>query len=621
MRLRDWLAAISHGQPAYDPVPATLVWALAAWLIAWWAGGWVARNRPLPALLPALSLLSLVTAYGGGQPAYLLISLAALLLLMVLNGHRAREANWLATRVDYSEDIRLDVGLGGALVAISLVVIAGLVPSISIQAVQDWIRDLAPHREQGDSALPQALGLQAGPAEASAFDALRSPGLPRQHLIGSGPELSRRVVMTIRAADPTLRYYWRSASYDLYTGRGWRTSATETSEYRANAPLPGAALPDQRPIQVAVTSVESLGGILYYPGALVTASSDYSVAWRSGGDLFSASGPASYRAVALLTLPVTAQLRLAPAIYPEAIRSRYLALPDSVPQRVLSLARDLSAAAPTPFDRAEAIQTYVRAYPYTLDLPAPPPDLDVVDYYLFDLKRGYCDYAASAMVVLSRAAGLPARLVSGYAGGTWEPRAGRYVVTEADAHSWAEVYFAGFGWVEFEPTGGRPPPILAESAASTPPALATLPPDLANPASPGPSSPLVWSAVAGAFIASLLFWLVLERFRLARLGPARLSREIFESLARQADAPSFERSPGDTPYEFAAALAAWLALRRVPGPSLAALGWLAEIYVRACYSQHPPDAVEARRAIGLWYGLRWQLWQARYRRPAPRARD
>ena len=145
------------------------------------------------------------------------------------------------------------------------------------------------------------------------------------------------------------------------------------------------------------------------------------------------------------------------AIIPDWVANRYLTLPDELPYRVRQLALDLTAVQPNPYDRALAIEGYLREFPYTLNLPAPPANRDVVDYFLFDLKKGYCDYYASAMVVLARAAGLPARLVVGYNSGLYDPQQANYKVTEADAHAWAEVYFPGYGWVEFEPTGGRPP--------------------------------------------------------------------------------------------------------------------------------------------------------------------
>ena len=79
----------------------------------------------------------------------------------------------------------------------------------------------------------------------------------------------------------------------------------------------------------------------------------------------------------------------------------------------------------------------------------------MADYFLFDLKTGYCDYYATSMIVMARAVGLPARLVIGYANGDYDPVKAEYVIREADAHSWVEVYFAGAGWVEFEPTASE----------------------------------------------------------------------------------------------------------------------------------------------------------------------
>jgi transglutaminase-like putative cysteine protease len=116
----------------------------------------------------------------------------------------------------------------------------------------------------------------------------------------------------------------------------------------------------------------------------------------------------------------------------------------------------LTSAEPTPYDRARAIEQYLRTFPYSLDVPHPPPDQDLVDYFLNDLRKGYCDYYASAMVVLARAAGIPARLAIGYANGTYDLNSRRFLVTEADAHSWVEVFFPNIGWVAFEPTAGRP---------------------------------------------------------------------------------------------------------------------------------------------------------------------
>ena len=142
--------------------------------------------------------------------------------------------------------------------------------------------------------------------------------------------------------------------------------------------------------------------------------------------------------------------------YPNWIYGRYLDLPEDLPQRVIDLAHGLTDEIDDPYEKALVIQRYLRTYEYTLELPPPPPDQDVADYFLFDLKKGYCDYYATAMVVLARSVGLPARMAVGYASGAYEPESASYQVTRGDAHSWVEIYFVGTGWVPFEPTAARP---------------------------------------------------------------------------------------------------------------------------------------------------------------------
>ncbi len=150
------------------------------------------------------------------------------------------------------------------------------------------------------------------------------------------------------------------------------------------------------------------------------------------------------------------QLRLAGNNYPASIHN-YLALPDELPERVRDLAVRLTIDQPTPYDQVMAIQDYLRQFPYTLKVPGVPTNRDVADYFLFDLQKGYCDYFATTMAVMVRAVGIPARLVTGFSSGTYDYNTNRFVVVEANAHSWVEVYFPGIGLVEFEPTTNQVP--------------------------------------------------------------------------------------------------------------------------------------------------------------------
>ena len=110
-----------------------------------------------------------------------------------------------------------------------------------------------------------------------------------------------------------------------------------------------------------------------------------------------------------------------------------------------------------------AIEAALRRLPYTLDVPAPPADRELTSWFLFDLRQGYCDYFATAMVVLARLNGIPARLAVGYTMGQFDPQRGDYRVTELNAHSWPELYFPGYGWIPFEPTSAQAAPERTES--------------------------------------------------------------------------------------------------------------------------------------------------------------
>lgn len=133
----------------------------------------------------------------------------------------------------------------------------------------------------------------------------------------------------------------------------------------------------------------------------------------------------------------------------------YLQLPDNLPQRVKDLSASLVASETNDYDRAKAIEQYLASkYPYNLDVRSTPRNRDFVDYFLFDLKEGYCSYYASAMTVLARCAGLPARYVEGYMLPPEPVKDDRttYVVNNMQAHAWVEIYFEGYGWLPFEPT-------------------------------------------------------------------------------------------------------------------------------------------------------------------------
>ena len=148
------------------------------------------------------------------------------------------------------------------------------------------------------------------------------------------------------------------------------------------------------------------------------------------------------------------RLRAAGARYPAHVIP-FTQLPEDFPPSVRFLAGRLTANASTPYDAALAIETYLRLIPYDEKIPSPEPGTDRVERFLFEIRRGYFDYHASAMTVMLRSLGIPARLASGYAVRE-RLKEGQYLIREKHIYSWPEVYFPGIGWVQFSPTPNFP---------------------------------------------------------------------------------------------------------------------------------------------------------------------
>lgn len=200
----------------------------------------------------------------------------------------------------------------------------------------------------------------------------------------------------------------------------------------------------------------------------------------------------SYAVTGLTSTADPDQLRAAGTAYPPWVTDRYLQLPESITDRTRALAANLAAGQSSPFDTAMAVEAYVRsAIVYNEEIETPPADQDVVDYVLFESQEGYCEYYASAMTVLLRAEGIPARVVGGYFPAPYDSNEGGHLYREKNAHLWVEVFFPGYGWIPFEPTANRDQlgygdiaPQTEEPAAATP--VPTPPPAVPEP-TPSPA--------------------------------------------------------------------------------------------------------------------------------------
>jgi protein-glutamine gamma-glutamyltransferase len=185
---------------------------------------------------------------------------------------------------------------------------------------------------------------------------------------------------------------------------------------------------------------------------------------------FHHNGPLRYVVYSDVQVPMPSTLRAAPDADPMQFRpcteetgkncSPYLYLPPELPKRVRDMAFDVTRDAVGPYDKAKALEHYLRGnYGYTLEMES-KAGREPLDYFLFDRKMGHCEYFASAMAIMLRAIGIPSRNVNGFLGGEWNEYGGYVAVRAGDAHSWVEVWIQGAGWVTFDPTPpGVPTPL------------------------------------------------------------------------------------------------------------------------------------------------------------------
>ena len=288
---------------------------------------------------------------------------------------------------------------------------------------------------------------------------------------------SSAVVMRIRVDGDPLRaqdVHWRGMVLTNFDGKRWFTPAPRPTIWPADASgvfrLNRVSLPPKsyfvlrysvlmEPIATDAVFVAShpvtLWGNFGFNGAarFGRGPRSYLLLDRNGTIVNPLrSGAASrYEGVSQVPLGLPQELRAAPPNYPFEIDSAYLQLPELDP-RIKQLAEKITAHDATPYDKAADLERYFHAdFRYTLDL-SDMSSKDPLAYFLFTKRAGNCEYFASAMVVMLRTLGIPARYITGFLSGEYNDLAHDYIVRGRDAHSWVEVYFPKYGWITFDPT-------------------------------------------------------------------------------------------------------------------------------------------------------------------------
>lgn len=274
-------------------------------------------------------------------------------------------------------------------------------------------------------------------------------------------------------AETETKQYWRVETKDVYTSKGW-----ERSDYFSGTTLvfrPEETIPHSLPVGPAENTKTATVQVMYPYDFVIQPYGMKSVSVENPAIEFRMDGNtdkivpyendeslqlSNYFVQYSKPVYLYSQLKNPTEQIDPSITERYLQLPETLPTRVRELAVDVVKGRETPYDQARAIEMYFRQNGFRYDtdeVAIPSEDQDYVDQFLFETKIGYCDNFSSAMVVMLRSIGIPARWVKGFAGGDTIDSNGSmrtFEITNNDAHSWVEAYIPNVGWVNFEPTIG-----------------------------------------------------------------------------------------------------------------------------------------------------------------------
>ncbi|MEX2247080.1 MAG: transglutaminase domain-containing protein [Dehalococcoidia bacterium] len=627
-RMYTWWSAATQEGISSDTLPfivfvLVLLWAgayFSTWAIFRWRNAWLALIPGGIALMWNISFIP-----GQFSQSFVVFLFGAVLLLMRLHvAHK--ETEWEARGVAYPEFLSLSVLNVTFWVTVGLLVAVLLLPppDRSETASERWDNFTVP------------LTSRFAPLSRVFISVNAKKPIDVHNLEGALALQGKITLNSDQAVDINVEVpqdvanYLRTQSFDEYTATGWKVNiegGIPLSPGDRTSADAGAVEGARRDVTVNVT-VEGSGDDFVYSLGQPLGSS-----WRVEAEVGEDDADITslkprerlrdgdtYTVTGTIVVASVEQLRAAGEDYP-AWTERYLQLPDRLPGRVGLKAREVTrGVGDTPYDQAIAVQEFLRTFPNNYKVDAAPPGRDSVDYFLFDLQEGYFDYHASAMAVMLRTLGIPARVAVGYVIDPLQrdpqtPTA--YSLTEKQAFTWPEVYFPGVGWVEFNPAPTQP---RISRPGTTVPAPQS--PDSPRgtdefsfedlPLAPGgPTDPigdfsdgggrsgswivLLSLAIAGAAVVALgaagrLAW---------EFGMGSLTRpaQLWEKTLRLSRWARAGARPSETPREFAARL-------RDDVPQSAGIDLVAGAYERSAFGRCEPTEDEAERLEASWRSLR-----------------
>ena len=457
----------------------------------------------------------------------------------------------------------------------------------------------------------------AGPPQAISPDSYH--GFRPYMDLRSRGRLSEEVVMKVRSEESVP---YRGVVFDEYNGKGWEVSTGDDAEtftsdstrfdmYAArNTEFP--PVPARAVAQVFHVEKDSSNVIFgaYQPETVFFPTSSIEVdPYNSLRAPYQIPEGSTYSVISQVPNASPGQLRSAGTYYPEEIVEKYTGLPPTGLERTRELAFELTEGTTNPYDAVMAMNEHLKeSYPYDLSIPPQREEMDAVEYFLFEQRRGYCEQFSSSLAVMARSLGIPARVATGYVPGEYNPFTGLHEVRANDAHAWVEVYFPGYGWSTFDPTpsfdstpwqyrqasnlqGSQAFGFLAKSTGEAlAPAFGAAGLLMRGVASLDPLSIII----AGALVGGGYLVFVHARRNLARrrrkpsmqrsikVSDARLYSRYRAITGALAEA-GIVRVPQETPEEYARRAA-----ERLGEPGMARLG---EIYLHARFRDAVPSAL------------------------------
>lgn len=619
-----WYAMVWIGEKSEDLTALSIGVVFGVWILAWNAGYQLFRRRSaFAALFPLGTAIVANVAFTDIGMSYVHFFLALVLLTLVRANVSRMEAIWHRLGLDFSTELKRDATVTGSVLAGAIVLVALLTPYITYsRAVWAFWDRYGQSFQDFYSKLDKAFAGRNPVPEPTPG----GPGLA-PHSVRTTGELSEDVVLLVVTSDPppppqeeldmigpgiidpeayVEKHYWRERTYDTYTGSGWDTSERQEQTLAAGEPWGETVFP-HRELTQTYRLVGAAPGLAFGVNEPALVDIGYRVVTRGPEDLAALFVLAEeYEVVSHVPIASLEDLQGAEEPYPDWVAERFLQLPNRLPERIRETTQQIieEAGATTRYDKARAIETYLRRFDYDLNLEPPPLGKDVVDYFLFEAQRGYCDYSATAMVVMLRTVGVAARYASGYNMGSYDYGRHAWVVRERNAHAWTEVYFPGYGWIEFEPT---PTQRVFVRSSTFIPEYGPLGP-MAEPAAIT-QLPLLW--VGGAILAFLVLFAIVwppRWFRRRRGDPRQIVWRVYERLVRRARWAGMAPAGGQTPAEYLRALGREMERRA----SFAAgacedTSAIEAVYLRARYSEGFISQEEGYRVEGAYRRLRGKL--------------